>query len=152
MKGFKKRSSSLCMSSLLLFSRMSTAAATAAQSKILYIVRHGQALHNPRAEAAKAAGCSMDEFFELMRQDDALDADLTELGRQQARACHQKHFQHAPSTDHHQQLKRHHRGIGVSFHKCKPVLNQRCASCHTKQSGNPLPLRAIEKGCHHYGR
>jgi broad specificity phosphatase PhoE len=77
---------------------MTTAVAAAAvsknqaPSKILYIVRHGQALHNPRAEAAKAAGCSMEEFVELMRQDDALDADLTELGREQARQCHDKHF------------------------------------------------------------
>jgi hypothetical protein len=69
--------------------------------KILYIVCHGQALHNPRAEAAEAAGgCSIDKFLELMRQDDALDAELTELGLQQARACHETHFQHAESLEH----------------------------------------------------
>jgi hypothetical protein len=36
--------------------------------KQLWIVRHGQAAHNPRAEAAREAGCSHDEFLELMRQ------------------------------------------------------------------------------------
>jgi len=61
-------------------------------SKILYIVRHGQALHNPRAETAKDKGCSMEEFFRLMREDDALDADLTDLGREQAKQCHRDHF------------------------------------------------------------
>eukprot|EP00525_Craspedostauros_australis_P014160 CAMPEP_0198120242 /NCGR_PEP_ID=MMETSP1442-20131203/28383_1 /TAXON_ID= /ORGANISM="Craspedostauros australis, Strain CCMP3328" /LENGTH=262 /DNA_ID=CAMNT_0043778857 /DNA_START=69 /DNA_END=854 /DNA_ORIENTATION=- len=59
---------------------------TTAASKSLYIVRHGQAQHNPRAEAAKAAGCSMQRFFELMRDDDALDADLTQIGREQGRS------------------------------------------------------------------
>ncbi|KAG7372578.1 histidine phosphatase superfamily protein [Nitzschia inconspicua] len=65
---------------------------SSSSSKLLYIVRHGQALHNPRAEAAKASGCTMEEFFELMRQDDAWDAELTELGREQARRCHDTHF------------------------------------------------------------
>jgi broad specificity phosphatase PhoE len=67
-------------------------------SKICYIVRHGQAMHNPRAEAAKAAGCTMEEFFELMRQDDVLDADLTDLGRRQAQQCHQRHFSSTITT------------------------------------------------------
>ena len=53
--------------------------------KYLWIVRHGQAMHNPRAEAAREAGCSHDDFLELMRQDDALDADLTEVGENQGR-------------------------------------------------------------------
>jgi broad specificity phosphatase PhoE len=53
-------------------------------SKRLHIIRHGQAMHNPRAEVAKANGCSMEEFVDLMRQDDALDAELTTVGRQQA--------------------------------------------------------------------
>lgn len=43
-------------------------------------------MHNPRAEAAKEAGCDHAEFVELMRQDDAMDADLTELGEKQARS------------------------------------------------------------------
>lgn len=51
--------------------------------KELFIVRHGQATHNPRAEAAKQAGCSFDEFLELMRQDDSLDSPLTTLGQEQ---------------------------------------------------------------------
>lgn len=58
--------------------------ATATITKQLWILRHGQALHNPRAEAAKERGCSHDEFLDWMRQDDALDADLTELGKDQA--------------------------------------------------------------------
>ena len=57
-------------------------------TKDLWIVRHGQATHNPKAEAAKAAGCSFDEFLELMRQDDSLDSELTPLGIEQARAAH----------------------------------------------------------------
>ena len=61
-------------------------------SKILYVVRHGQAVHNPRAEAAKERGCSMEEFFRLMREDDALDADLTDLGREQGERCRRAHF------------------------------------------------------------
>ena len=73
---------------------MASSSSTVASSgsKTLYIVRHGQAVHNPRAEAAKEKGCSMDEFFRLMREDDALDADLTELGRNQARKCNKDHF------------------------------------------------------------
>lgn len=72
--------------------RMASTSSNKASGKTLYIVRHGQAVHNPRAEAAKEKGCSMDEFFRLMREDDALDADLTELGKDQARKCHQDHF------------------------------------------------------------
>jgi len=48
-------------------------------------LRHGQATHNPRAEEAKAQGCSHETFMELMRQDDSLDSELTELGRLQAK-------------------------------------------------------------------
>ena len=55
--------------------------------KRLLLLRHGQALHNPRAEARRAAGCSFDEFLHTMKEDDALDADLTPLGRQQAAAA-----------------------------------------------------------------
>lgn len=62
--------------------------AGALQSKRLILLRHGQALHNPRAEVARTAGCSFEEFLRLMKEDDALDAALTELGRGQARqAC-----------------------------------------------------------------
>ena len=67
-------------------------ATESSSSKILFIVRHGQALHNPRAEAAQSNGCSMEEFFDLMRQDDAWDADLTDLGRRQAKKCRDDHF------------------------------------------------------------
>ena len=71
--------------------RLATAAAesppprSGATTKRLHLLRHGQATHNPRAEAARAAGCSFDEFLRLMKEDDAFDAELTELGRQQAR-------------------------------------------------------------------
>ena len=50
----------------------------------LHLVRHGQAQHNPRAEVARAAGCSFDHFLQLMREDDPCDAALTPLGREQA--------------------------------------------------------------------
>ena len=54
--------------------------------KELIIIRHGQAQHNPRAEHAKANGCSNEEFVHWMRQDDVLDARLTPLGIAQAQA------------------------------------------------------------------
>ena len=50
--------------------------ARAGLSKVLHLVRHGQAAHNVRAEPARHAGCSYDEFLELMRLDDAFDAGL----------------------------------------------------------------------------
>jgi broad specificity phosphatase PhoE len=74
---------------------MTTTSATgtgSSSSKILHVVRHGESFHNPRAEAAKSNGCSMEEFFDLMRQDDAWDADLTDLGRRQAKQCRDDHF------------------------------------------------------------
>jgi broad specificity phosphatase PhoE len=58
--------------------------AASVHTKRLWIIRHGQATHNPRAEKAKSEGCSHDEFMELMRQDDSLDAELTEWGQMQA--------------------------------------------------------------------
>ena len=56
-------------------------------AKELTIVRHGQAQHNPRAEAAREKGCTMKEFIALMREDDALDARLTDFGKEQATAA-----------------------------------------------------------------
>ena len=60
--------------------------------KRVKIVRHGQAQHNPRAEAAREAGCSFDEFLGLMELDDAFDAELTELGESQAKTAGGQYF------------------------------------------------------------
>jgi len=60
-------------------------------AKELTIVRHGQAQHNPRAEAAREKGCTMKEFIALMREDDALDARLTDFGKEQATAARLSH-------------------------------------------------------------
>lgn len=70
-----------------------------ATCKDLWIVRHGQATHNPRAEAARANGCSFDEFVAMMKQDDSVDCELTALGVEQAQDLHQQ-YQHlwAPTT------------------------------------------------------
>lgn len=54
------------------------------KSKRILFVRHGQAEHNPRAEAAREEGCSYERFLELMKEDDVLDAKLTKLGENQA--------------------------------------------------------------------
>mmetsp|Transcript_32145 Transcript_32145/g.63647 ORF Transcript_32145/g.63647 Transcript_32145/m.63647 type:complete len:309 (+) Transcript_32145:73-999(+) len=64
---------------------MSPCSAPITRRKRLYLLRHGQAAHNPRAEAAKDNGCSHETFLQLMKEDDVLDAELTELGIQQAR-------------------------------------------------------------------
>ena len=73
----------------LVSARLATAASEAPApphgKKTVHFLRHGQAQHNPRAEAARAGGCSFYEFLRLMKEDDAFDAALTELGRQQAR-------------------------------------------------------------------
>lgn len=57
---------------------------TTTNRKRILFLRHGQALHNPRAEEAKENGCSYETFMNLMREDDAFDAHLTELGESQA--------------------------------------------------------------------
>jgi broad specificity phosphatase PhoE len=54
------------------------------KNKKILFVRHGQAMHNPRAEAAKSKGCSHKTFLTLMEEDDEFDAKLTPLGEQQA--------------------------------------------------------------------
>jgi len=80
------------MTSTSRFSSTSTSTSTSSTSntsttnpkKRILFLRHGQALHNPRAEAAKDAGCSHQTFLDLMQQDDAFDAPLTPLGIQQA--------------------------------------------------------------------
>lgn len=76
---------------LVMLMSLSKNRAMSAATKDLYLLRHGQATHNPRAEAARAAGCSFDDFLELMRQDDSLDSELTALGRDQARTVYEKH-------------------------------------------------------------
>lgn len=60
--------------------------------KRIFLLRHGQAVHNPRAELAREAGCSFEEFLRLMQEDDAFDADLTTLGEEQAKAAGSKTF------------------------------------------------------------
>jgi len=54
------------------------------RSKIIHLVRHGQATHNVRAEPARAAGCSFEDFIQLMREDDQIDSQLTDAGLKQA--------------------------------------------------------------------
>jgi broad specificity phosphatase PhoE len=49
------------------------------------MLRHGQAAHNVRAEAARKAGCDFDTFLHLMALDDAYDAPLTTLGTIEAK-------------------------------------------------------------------
>jgi broad specificity phosphatase PhoE len=53
-------------------------------TKRVLFLRHGQAMHNPRAEEARSNGCSHETFLQLMKEDDAFDADLTKLGESQA--------------------------------------------------------------------
>ena len=50
-----------------------------ARRKVVTFLRHGQALHNPRAEAARHATppCSFEEFLRLMKEDDAFDVVRT---------------------------------------------------------------------------
>jgi len=64
--------------------------------KRILLLRHGQAVHNPRAEAAREAGCDFNEFLRLMGEDDAFDSPLTELGEKQAMDTgRQEHIKHA---------------------------------------------------------
>ncbi|KAL3797420.1 hypothetical protein HJC23_010546 [Cyclotella cryptica] len=60
--------------------------------KRIFLLRHGQAVHNPRAEVAREAGCSFEEFLRLMQEDDAFDADLTALGEEQAKEAGSHNF------------------------------------------------------------
>lgn len=64
---------------------------SAMRTKRILFLRHGQAMHNPRAEAAREAGCTHERFLELMRQDDEFDAPLTALGEAQAREGADRH-------------------------------------------------------------
>jgi broad specificity phosphatase PhoE len=60
--------------------------------KDVWIIRHGQAVHNPRAEHARETlHCSHAEFLRLMQEDDCFDAPLTNLGIQQASNIYQQH-------------------------------------------------------------
>lgn len=58
--------------------------AGAAGGKLLHFARHGQAVHNVRAEPLRKAGCSYQAFVDQMAADDAFDAPLTEVGVRQA--------------------------------------------------------------------
>lgn len=61
--------------------------------KRLLFLRHGQAQHNPRAEEAKDRGCSHETFLQLMKEDDAFDAELTSLGQTQAILARERHLE-----------------------------------------------------------
>mmetsp|Transcript_56113 Transcript_56113/g.119313 ORF Transcript_56113/g.119313 Transcript_56113/m.119313 type:complete len:342 (-) Transcript_56113:32-1057(-) len=64
--------------------------------KRVLLLRHGQAVHNPRAEHARENGCSFETFLQLMLEDDQFDSALTELGEAQAlEAGRRKHVRHA---------------------------------------------------------
>jgi broad specificity phosphatase PhoE len=70
--------------------------------KELWILRHGQATHNVRAEEAKTRThdpCTFEEFLQLMREDDELDAPLTPLGHQQAQLIFDNHHILGRSND-----------------------------------------------------
>mmetsp|Transcript_4961 Transcript_4961/g.10868 ORF Transcript_4961/g.10868 Transcript_4961/m.10868 type:complete len:332 (+) Transcript_4961:85-1080(+) len=74
----------------------STTATPLLPPKRVLLLRHGQAVHNPRAEAARENGCSFDTFLQLMAEDDQFDSALTELGENQAmEAGRQEHIRHA---------------------------------------------------------
>ena len=78
----------LILNSLRLRSMAAQTASSAANpQKVVHFLRHGQAQHNVRAEEKRKAGCSYDEFIQQMKDDDAFDAALTDLGRSQAAAC-----------------------------------------------------------------
>ena len=93
----------------------------------IYILRHGQATHNPRAEAAREEGCSFDEFLRLMEQDDSLDSELTELGRQQADSVRKRLLclgltDNARVDDHHESQQHHHSQQSSSSLSSSPLL------------------------------
>ena len=61
-------------------------------TKDLWIIRHGQAVHNPRAEYARdVLQCSHDEFLSIMQEDDCFDAPLTTLGIEQAQQIYSQY-------------------------------------------------------------
>jgi broad specificity phosphatase PhoE len=60
--------------------------------KDVWIIRHGQAVHNPRAEYARdVLKCSHAEFLQYMEEDDCFDAPLTDLGIQQAQELYNEY-------------------------------------------------------------
>ena len=62
------------------------------KTKDIWIIRHGQAMHNPRAEYARdVLQCSHEEFLSIMEQDDCFDAPLTDLGQQQAQQIYHQY-------------------------------------------------------------
>lgn len=74
------------------------ASASSRKTKRLLFLRHGQAMHNPRAEEAKDKGCSHETFLQLMKEDDAFDAELTSLGKSQAEMAREKHWHQLQSV------------------------------------------------------
>ncbi|KAL7542560.1 hypothetical protein ACHAWF_007200 [Thalassiosira exigua] len=77
----------------------SSKAVAPSKTKRVLVVRHGEAAHNPRAEAARKNGCSMEEFLKITNEDDVLDSELTELGVSQGTNTGQlAHVRHALSN------------------------------------------------------
>ena len=101
--------------------------AASSSSKIVYIVRHGQAVHNVRAEVSKEAGCSFAEFLQLMKDDDALDAPLTPLGIEQAQHCRDQYFQTTTTK--------------------KPTQDGAPTKNHNTATTNPLGIDLIVASC-----
>lgn len=55
------------------------------QCVTLHFLRHGEATHNVNAESMRRNGCSYEKFIAQMAEDDEVDANLTERGKQQAK-------------------------------------------------------------------
>lgn len=116
-------------------------------SKRMFLLRHGQALHNPRAEKALAAGCSHATFMEIMKEDDSLDADLTPLGRRQAEAACEAIAGGSPSLGIEllvaSSLSRAVETAMLAFPEASAITDRAPARDHTLLHGPPCPSTAL---------